>query len=134
MSTPFGTYHLAQTAPPLQDSQVAIQCPELGAVYYISRQDWERERRGRRLFERDFPRYNRALRYYDVELCNQLTPEGWSDIAISQEEYQPSSRGDVSPTPGFSIEESDLSFCSDTELFGRTVKAVPRKRKRDHGP
>ena len=129
---PLGTYFDSSYTPtPAQRSQIVIDCPEIAAIYCIDRKDWERERRQRRLFERDFPHYNRALRYCDAEACDNFSPEGWNQVAVSQQEYEPNAASaprDLSPTPGFTTDESDLEPCSDTELFGYTVKPG------NHGP
>ena len=122
---PLGTFfRLPYTPTPEQSAEIVIDCPEIEAIYCITRANWEIERRQRRLFERDFPRFNHKLSLYPSNLNAILStqPEIWSIVAHGQKEYVPSERSDRSPTPGFTTEESDLEDCSDTELFGYTVK------------
>ena len=125
--TPLGTFHPLSYTPTQQEAEVILRCPEIDAVYCISRDDWKLERRRRRIFERDFRRYNRSLRYRE---CEGFGPTDWEQVIVSQKDYEPSDRQDKSPTPGFTTEESDLEPCSDTELFGYTVKP-PRRNQRN---
>ena len=123
--TPLGTYYTSSYTPtPQQSAEIVVPCPEVEAVYCISRENFKIERRRRRIFERDFPRYNKALRYRDIQEFNRedFGTTDWERVISTQADYQPSLRPDKSPTPGFTTEESDLEPCSGTELFGYTVK------------
>ena len=123
--TPLGTYYDSLYTPNQQQSaEIVLPCPEVNGVYCITRENWNIERRRRRIFEKDFPRYNRALRYRDIQDCEAFGPIDWEQVVASQKDYEPSLRQDKSPTPGFTTEESDLEPCSDTELFGYTVKLL----------
>lgn len=127
--TPLGTFFSSKhQLTPAQSSQIVIDCPEIDAVYCISTGDWECERRHRRIFERDFPRYNHELQYCDLDELSNFGPEAWDLIKVSQENYVPDtpSDSDASLTPGLSTDESELEACSDTDLFGYTVTS--------HGP
>ena len=131
---PLGTYyHSSYTPTQQQSAEIIISCPEINAVYCTTRENWKLERRRRRIFVRDFPRYNRALGYCDLQHCNseEFGSIGWEQVIASQKDYQPSLREDRSPTPGFTTDESDLEPCSDTELFGYTTK--PPSRTVRHG-
>lgn len=127
LQTPLGTYYdLSYISTQQQSAEIVIPCPEINAVYCIARENWKIERHRRRIFEKDFPHYNKALRYRDIQDCNRedFGSASWEQIVASQKDYEPSFRQDKSSTPGFTTEESDLDSCSDTELFGYTVKQV----------
>ena len=81
---------------------------------------WKEARRQRRLFERDFPLFNRA--YTKAELGYQQ--------GVEDPDYWPEHRPDRSPTPGYSTDDSIPEPPSDTELYGLQVK--DKHHGRDH--
>ena len=89
----------------------------------VSPRDWECERRHRRIFERDFLRYNHELQYRDLDELSNLDSEAWNLIKVSQENYvsNTSSDSDVLFTLKFLTNESKLEDCSDIDLFKYTI-------------
>lgn len=73
---------------------------------------WKETRRQRRLFERDFPRFNGA--------CTKAKLQ--DQFGVKDPEYQPLDLPDRSPTPGYSTDESIPEPPSDTELYGLQVQ------------
>ena len=101
---------------------IVQHCPEVDRHYSVTRWDWEIERRNRRIFERDFPRYNYALnKYLNHQTIEPRSPQFFEAVQQSQDLYTPEQRDDLSPTPGFTTSESELESCSETDLFGFTV-------------
>ena len=81
---PLGTfYDFSYTSTLEQSAELVLDCPELNAIYCITRENWEIERRQRRIFEKDFPRYNRALTLYRYSLETVLSSDsaGWTFLA-----------------------------------------------------
>ena len=101
LQTPSGTYYLSSYTPtPEQKAQVIIDCEEVDGIYYISRQDWKRERRAQRIFTRDFPFHSSELDLYGipedkdgfrafgiVQHYNLISEPLWQTLEFYQESY-----------------------------------------------
>ena len=110
----------APSAPPIPRRSDRLRYPKppkpgpLGPPSVLSEEDrlrWKEARRQRRLFERDFPRFNSA--------CTKAKLQDQFDV--KDPEYQPLDQPDRSPTPGYSTDESIPEPPSDTELYGLQV-------------
>ena len=80
------------------------------------RTSYNKARAGRRTFERDFPRYNRALN--KAQRQSRKRPENQG------RDYIPVYLSDSSVTPGNSTRESSLEPIDSEDLFGTTVQPV----------
>ena len=88
----------------------------IGVTWEEYRRAYNKARPARRIFERDFPRYNQALN--KAYLQSKTRPESQG------RDYVPVYLSDSTVTPGHSTPESSLEPISDEELFGTTVQPV----------
>ena len=110
-------------APPATRRSIRLQHPRLpkpdppcppAVLTEEDRLRWKEARRQRRLFERDFPRFNRA--------CTKA--ESKDRYGVEDPDYQLKDLDQLerSPTPGYSTDDSIPEPPSDTELYGLQVK------------
>lgn len=88
----------------------------LGIPWEQFRAEYNRSRPARRIFKRDFPRYNRALNKAHRQSKKRPEHQG--------RDYIPVYLSDSSVTLGNSIRESSLEPIDNDDLFGTTVQPV----------